>query len=395
MQYRRFGRTELQMPVLTCGGMRFQNRWKDDPAEPLDPDNQRNVEDCVRRAVELGINHIETARGYGTSERQLGQVLPSLPRDEILVQTKGGPTENPVQFLANFEKSMANLRVDYLDIFSFHGINTLESLDWVVRPGGCMEAARKLQQDGRIRHIGFSTHGPTDVIVKTIETGQFDSVNFHWFYINPENEPALEAAARHDMGVFIISPNDKGGQLFNPPQKLVDLCAPLSPMVFNDLYCLNRPEIHSLSIGVARPQDFDEHLKAVDQLDQAPTLLPPILERLDQAAVDALGEDWLRNWQEGLPTVDQTPGGLNIPMILRLRNLALAYDMVDFGKFRYNLFGGGGHWFPGHKAEAVNDAELQACLANSPFADQIPQCLRDTHELLGGEDLKRLSESEG
>ena len=42
----------------------------------------------IRRALEVGINHIETARGYGTSELQLGRVLPSLPRDQIILQTK-------------------------------------------------------------------------------------------------------------------------------------------------------------------------------------------------------------------------------------------------------------------------------------------------------------------
>ena len=43
------------------------------------------------------------------------------------------------------------------------------------------------------------------------------------------------------MGVFIISPNDKGGKLYEPPPKLTELCAPLTPMQFNDLYCLARP----------------------------------------------------------------------------------------------------------------------------------------------------------
>ena len=54
-------------------------------------DNQANLEATIHRALELGINHIETARGYGTSEMQLGRVLPKLPRDKIIVQTKVAP----------------------------------------------------------------------------------------------------------------------------------------------------------------------------------------------------------------------------------------------------------------------------------------------------------------
>ncbi|MCC6823901.1 MAG: aldo/keto reductase, partial [Verrucomicrobia subdivision 3 bacterium] len=87
MKYRRFGRTELQMPVISCGGMRYQHKWQDVAPKEIPPANQANLEACIHRALELGINHIETARGYGTSEMQLGWVLPKLPRDKLIVQT--------------------------------------------------------------------------------------------------------------------------------------------------------------------------------------------------------------------------------------------------------------------------------------------------------------------
>jgi predicted aldo/keto reductase-like oxidoreductase len=74
MRYRRFGRTELQMPVFSCGGMRYQQGWGDLPLEEITPENQANLEATIHRSLELGINHIETARGYGSSEMQLGQL---------------------------------------------------------------------------------------------------------------------------------------------------------------------------------------------------------------------------------------------------------------------------------------------------------------------------------
>jgi uncharacterized protein len=94
MRYRRFGRTELQMPVISCGGMRYQYKWQDVPPHEIPAGNQSNLEATIRRAVDLGINHIETARGYGTSEMQLGRILPTSPRDKIIVQTKVAPTAN-------------------------------------------------------------------------------------------------------------------------------------------------------------------------------------------------------------------------------------------------------------------------------------------------------------
>jgi predicted aldo/keto reductase-like oxidoreductase len=86
---RRFGRTEIQMPVFSCGGMRFQQGWKSDMTlSDIKPEIQENLEATVHRALELGINHIETARGYGPSELQLGQVLPTIERDRYFLQTK-------------------------------------------------------------------------------------------------------------------------------------------------------------------------------------------------------------------------------------------------------------------------------------------------------------------
>ncbi len=392
MQYRRFGRTELQMPVFSCGGMRYQYKWQDVRWWQISGDNQRNLEATIRRAIEVGINHIETARGYGSSEMQLGRILPRFPRDRIIVQTKVSPKSDPKEFRRQFDQSLSFLKLDYVDLLGIHGINTPQLLHDTIRPGGCLDVVRKLQDQGKVRFVGFSTHGPTDVIVNTIETNQFDYVNLHWYYINQFNWSAIEAATHHDMGVFIISPSDKGGMLYKPPQKLVDLCAPLSPMVFNDLFCLSHPQVHTLSLGASRPSDFDEHLKVVELLDRVDEILPPILVRLEEEAIATLGEDWVKTWHIGLPKPEETPGGTNIPVVLWLRNLALAYDMIEYGKMRYNLLGNGGHWFPGKNADRVKELDLRKCLSDSPHAEKIPAFLEEAHHLLGGQEVKRLSQ---
>ncbi|MEM9213286.1 MAG: aldo/keto reductase [Cyanobacteria bacterium P01_F01_bin.150] len=392
MQYRRFGRTELQMPIFSCGGMRYQHSWKDVPQGDIPKANQHNLEETIRRAIDLGINHIETARGYGTSEIQLGQVLPKLDRDRLIIQTKVSPNTDAQAFYKTVEQSMDNLNLNYIDLLGLHGINNAETLHNSLRPGGCLEMAKKLQAEGKVRFIGFSTHGPTDIICRAINTGEFDYVNLHWYYINQFNWPAVEAATRHDMGVFIISPSDKGGKLYAPPQKLVDLCRPLSPMVFNDLFCLSHSQVHTLSLGAAKPSDFDEHIKVLPLLAQAEKVLPPILKRLEAEAIRCLGEDWYQSWYKGLPTPEDTPGQLNLQVILGLRNLAIAYDMIEYGKMRYNLLGGASHWFPGNRFDPEQSLDLKSCLANSPHANSIPAALAEAHTLLGGAAVKRLSQ---
>lgn len=380
------------MPVFSCGGMRYQYKWQDLPQQDVPLDNQTNLEATIRRSLDLGINHIETARGYGSSEMQLGEILPKLPREKLIVQTKISPSADAQAFRSTFDQSLAYLKLDYVDLLGLHGINTPELLEYSLRPGGCLDVARQLQAQGKVRFIGFSTHGASAVIQQAIATDAFDYLNLHWYYINQTNWEAIEAANRHDMGVFIISPSNKGGMLESPPQRLVDLCAPLSPMVFNDLFCLSRPQIHTLSIGAARPQDFDEHLKTLDLLDQVDEVLPPIMQRLEQAMIDQFGEAWAKTWQVGLPSYDQTPGNINIPVILMLRNLAIAYNMVEYGKMRYNLLTNAGHWFPGANAVRTAELDLRSSLVHSPHAEEIPEVLMDAHRLLGGEAVQRLSQ---
>ena len=129
MKYRRFGRTESGDAGLVLRRDALPVQMAGRPPDEIPADNQANVEATIQRALELGINHIETARGYGTSEMQLGRILPTLPRDKIIVQTKVSPKADAREFLRTFDTSLDYLRLDHVDLLALHGINNRELLD--------------------------------------------------------------------------------------------------------------------------------------------------------------------------------------------------------------------------------------------------------------------------
>jgi len=386
MIYRRFGRTGLEVPVLSAGFMRSMHSWQSVPNELIPLESQKNLDDIVRGALEYGINNFETANAYGTSEQQLGIALRDVPRDSFVLQTKVQPTEDPKIFLNNFYTSLNRLRVERVDLLTIHGINNYKSLWRVCRENGCFAAARRMQKEGKVGAIGFSGHGSTDVIVEAIRfdgDSGFDYVNLHWYYIYQVNSRALAEAAERDMGVFIISPTDKGGMLQEPPEMFYQLCQPLEPMAFNDLYCLARPEIHTISIGAARPSDFAVHVEALNHLD-AGDVVAKIDEQCCEAMTGATGFSRPEALWSKLPSWEQTPGLINIPFVLWLYNLARGWGLVSYSRGRYKKLGQDVKWVPGNNGADASRYDLKTIAeAAGLMSDELVFLLEDAHRLLG------------
>jgi len=161
----RFGKTGLEMPIVTLGCMRFQQEWgpRITHMDQVGSDCQDNLLEILKKAIDVGMVHIETARGYGCSELQLGVALKQLfrtnyvKREDLIIQTKVPANEDPVAFREALELSLNNLQLDYVDLFAFHGLNYEEQLEWIFGEGNnCLAVVKEYMAAGRIRHLGFS-----------------------------------------------------------------------------------------------------------------------------------------------------------------------------------------------------------------------------------------------
>ena len=373
MEYRRFGKTNKMVSVITLGGMRFKHGSLE-PREHIPQDTLDQCSDTVEKALAQGINLIETAYGYGKSEHAYGRVLNDelkIKRDSYFLMTKGNP-KTPLDARTMVARQMEALKTDYLDFYAWHGINTMELLEVACSKGGPVEELLKLKQEGVIGHVGFSTHAPLEVILKAIETNLFDFVNLHYYYFFQRNKAAIDLAEAKDMGVFIISPNDKGGQLSRPPQKLKELTAPLHPIHFNARFCLSHDGVHTLTFGLPVTAQFDQ----INGIFPAPSPLSAEDAKIKQLLDDQKLLDPYSDFDAYC--MENDPSGLNIPEILRFRTLWKCYDMKDFGLYRYNMFQEKDHWFPGNfpTDENLQNIDMTRCPPNIPLIELI----KETHE---------------
>ena len=372
MEYRRFGNTEKILSVITLGGMRFKNGWNE-PRHEIPTDTLEQCREMVQLAFDAGINHIETAWGYKKSETVYGKVLNEelkIPRSSYHLMTKGnGFTASEMRKMV--ENQLKDLQTDYLDFYGWHGINNDEVFQQACKTGGPVEELLKIQEEGIIRHVGFSTHAPLHTIIAAIETGMFEFVNLHYYYFNQRNEKAVEAAKNRDMGVFIISPNDKGGQLFYAPKKVRGATNPLTPIQWNARFCLQNQGIHTLTFGMTEADHFTE-MKGIFPSNWTGQ------ETLIKQKLDSFLQDDPHSGYNGFDLAND-PSDINIPEILRLRKLWKCYDMNGFGKYRYNSFEGKGHWLPGKLAtdENIENVDFSKVPANIPLKKMLAESHRE------------------
>ena len=274
----RLGSTEMVVNELGMGGI---------PLTRVEPEKSLEL---IRHCADEGIDFFDTANMYGDSEEKLGRALEPV-RDKVYLATKtmAHTREDAAKHL---DLSLERLRTDHIDLIQLHNVTGQERIDAMLGKGGALEALRDYQQQGKVRHIGFSSHNP-DVAARLCRTGLFETVQIPFNFVESDPvERLFGTALEMDMGILAMKPLG-GGNLDR-----ADLCFK---------FLQGHPEALPIP-GIETLEEIDEILELYRHPQK------PTAEELAEMAriKNELGEKFCHRCEYCLPC----PEGVPIPMAL-------------------------------------------------------------------------------
>ncbi len=204
MHYRTLGRTGLKVSLLSLGTGGPSNLGQSSGLS-------QSVQDAlIQRALDLGVNLIDTSAGYRESEAILGRALTGVPRDAYVLATKwrherGDRPVDSQALVDSVDRSLRRLRTDFIDLMQFHGPIPSEYMEVVERFYPVMT---RLQEQGKIRYIGFSEQFSADPAHETVlmalktHPDLWDTIMLKYGILNQyAAKEALPLAAEHNVGI--------------------------------------------------------------------------------------------------------------------------------------------------------------------------------------------------
>ena len=312
MRYRRLGRTELEVSELSLGTVELGLAYGIAPTAPTSsqksegepPPSPREAIRLIHRAIEAGINFIDTARAYGASETVIGRALRGR-RDEVYLVTKVGCVppagEPPLSGQAlrrcirdSLTTSLRELRTDRVDLLMLHSAPPT-----VLQAGEAVAMLQTLQAEGLTRYIGASTYG-LEAPRLALAQDQLDVLQVAFNILDQRMaDDIFPLAQEKDVGLVVRSIYLKGvltDRAENLPDRLAplkqrsrtfrrlveSLTPPLTPVQAALQFVLSRPNIGTALVGVRSEPELDQALEA----SAAGPLVPEVQARLESLRWD-------------------------------------------------------------------------------------------------------------
>lgn len=371
MVYRPFGNLGYQVSALGFGAMRL----------PEDRDEAVRV---MQRAFELGVNYLDTAYGYGESEVKCGMALKGW-RDRVLVSTKNPCWEDPTVdgWWRRLEESLTRLDIDCIDLYAiWHAINWQAWEEHIAPAGKILDAAHRAQEEGLIKHIGYSVHDTPENVLRIVETGAFEFMIVQYNMLDRSNEQAIARA--HDLGMATIVMGPVGGG------RLAGLSPELAAMVPGGVagnpeaalrFVLSNPNVSTAISGMSTVEMVEENVRTASREDP---MSPEERARVEQALDEA--QRFAQLYCTGCGYCMPCPHGVDIPGNFQLMNYHRVYGLTEHARSRY------AHK-PREREEGDERARLYAgaciecgeCEPKCPQGIPIIRQLKETHEALSAQ----------
>ncbi|MDH4128885.1 MAG: aldo/keto reductase [Spirochaetota bacterium] len=374
MEYRSLGRTGKKISLLSFGGMRL-------PRISV----KASVE-VIKKAYSLGINYFETAPGYGDSEHKIGIALKELDRKKIFISTKSHPgsDKTPAELRKRLEESLKKLQTNYIDFYQVWGLNNEEHYETVFNKNGTLKELHKALDERLIHHIGFTTHADPSLILKVMETKEFDSVTFIYHILNRKNEIVLSKAEELNMGIIIITPLSNG-LLAHPTTNMSSDFSPFDVRDYSLKWLANDNRVTTITSGMKTLNELETNFKSINTFIPFTKTTADIGNNIYNKLKKRVGASYCTECNKCLPC----PVNINIPELMRLNNLILGYNAEYYCKDRYKFMGNGGSWYKGVKANHCNGCG--DCEPKCPDNLSIVSIIKNLHNILYTGDREQLS----
>jgi hypothetical protein len=192
LEKRRLGGTGLEVSLLGFGGIPIMRIPRDEATA------------VIREALAQGIDFFDTARGYGDSEKKIGEALRSAGARPILASKS--PKRDKAGMLEDVGASLAALGVEAIDLYQLHCVSTREDFDQVTGHGGAYEALADARREGRVGHIGITSHN-LEIARLAVECGKFETIQVLFNVIEDGAlSDVLPLARDRNVGVIAMKP---------------------------------------------------------------------------------------------------------------------------------------------------------------------------------------------
>jgi len=357
MTKRKLGRTGLMVSQLGFGCIRFSSV------------DQATVTEALNKALDLGVNFLDTARNYRDSETKIGAALKTR-RGEFHLATKTAARDAD-GLMRELEISLKELQMDCIDLYQLHTVSDNATYEKVMGPGGALEGAKKAQQQGKIKHIGCSIHRALDVMRKVILGGEFETVMLAYSPLDQEGvgKEIIPLAHSRGMGVIVMKPLSGGILTSAPPQGQP---VPNDPIVRGCLrHVLSNPCVSTVILGMNYAREVMENV-ATAEMEQT------ITDAERQSLMKAIGKLG-KSFRYGQVCLrceycQPCPQGIRIPEVFKAQSIVQGYQ-ADLRYLGLELY----------KSLAVKpDAceECGECVKKCPAGLPIPQRLKEARKVI-------------